>query len=130
MDHRRDRQTHDEIRARRLVLVDGEDLPRVVLEVVAIGDPRNGGVKATPRISLLTEKGRAVLVLEIDAHGAARVQVGDPDRGPLAEVEPGVMLLGWGGNTRVVAVAREDGGVLDLCDQEGAPVLRLPENGR
>jgi hypothetical protein len=127
MDHRRDRQTHDEIRTRRLVLVDGEDRPRVALEVVAIGDPRNGGVKETPRISLLTEKGRAVLILEIDAHGNARVQVGDPDRGPLAEVEPGVLLLGWGGNTRVAVVAREDGGVLHLCDEHGGPVLRLPE---
>jgi hypothetical protein len=129
MDHRRDHQPHDEIRCGRLVVVDGEGRPRLVLEVVAMGDPRNGGVKEVPRVSLLGERGRPVLVLEVDARGEARVQVGDPERGPLAEVEPGVVLLGWGGNARVVAVAREGGGVVHLCDEDGAPVLRLPEEG-
>ena len=129
MDNRQDHQTHDEIRVRKLVVVDGEDRARLVLEVLATGEPRNGGVKAVPRVSLLTEKGKAVLVLEVDAHGEARVQVGDPDRGPLAEVEAGVVLLGWGGNARVAVVAREEGGVIDVCDEDGAPVLRLPEEG-
>jgi len=129
VDNRQDHQTHDEIRVRKLVVVDGEDRARLVLEVLATGEPRNGGVKAVPRVSLLTEKGKAVLVLEVDAHGEARVQVGDPDRGPLAEVEAGVVLLGWGGNARVAVVAREEGGVIDVCDEDGAPVLRLPEEG-
>jgi hypothetical protein len=129
VEHRQPRQTQDEIRVRRLVLVDDEGRPRLVLEMVASGDPRNGGMKAVPRVSLLGERGRPVLVLEIDARGDARIQVGDPDRGPLAEIEPGVVLLGFAGNTRAALVAREEGGVLDLCDETGVPVVRLPDEG-
>lgn len=128
MDQHPPRRTVDEIRTRRLVLVDGENRPRLVMEVVDSGAARNGGLVGVPRVSLLNEQGRPVLVLEVDGRGKPRVRVGDLDHGAVTEVEAGLLLLGFGGNTRVMILARDDGGVLHLCDEDGAPVLRLPSD--
>ena len=87
------RETVDEIRTRRLVVVDS--------------------------------KGRPVIVAETDKSEKARLQVGDPDRGPAVEIdEQGIFI--WHGENVVVALrSREGRGALDLCDPDGVPIVRL-----
>ena len=109
----------DEIRARRVVIVDPTtDRPRVVMEVSS---------EYTALLTVLTPRGEPGVVVEVDSKGTPRVVVGDPDGALSVEVENRGFFLWSGGNVVAALRSREEGGALDLCDPDGVPVVRLPD---
>lgn len=120
-------RVREEIKARRLAIVGPDDAIRIVLEVSSEGEPDNSDEVQVPRVTLFDARGRPTMVLEIDTRDKPRIRVGDP-RGSMTEVEAGLLLVGLRGNTRAMLLARDDGGVLHLCDEDGSPVAQLPSD--
>ncbi len=92
----------DEIRTKRLVLVDGKNMTRLVLEISKDGIP-----------TLNIKKCRLI--------------IGDPDRGSAVEIdERGILLWGHQGNVVLAIRSGEEGGVIHFCDRDGREKKQLP----
>ena len=92
----------EEVRTKRLVLVDDKNRPRLVLEVTNDDKP-----------TVAMKKGRLI--------------VGDPNRGTAVEIdERGISVWGPDGNVVLSIQCGEEGGVIHLCDGDGVEKTRLP----
>ena len=112
---------------RLLIREPGGGRVRAVLET-AMEPTAEGEPAVVPRVqlSLLAPTGDVACRVEVDDQGEPRVYVGRPGSGVTAVLSRDSLDLWAGGNVVASVRAGADGGVVELGDDTGSVVLRLP----
>ena len=100
---------------------------RAVLET-AMEPTADGDPAAVPRVrlSLLAPNGDVAMRLEVDDAGEPRLYIGRPGSGVTAVLSRDSLDLWAGGNVVASLRAGLAGGVVELSDAGGQPVVTLP----